>query len=67
MNHESAKAHKPAISHLIWWFLFANGGGLAALVLPIHILVQGVLGPWASSPWWIGTTTRGSASWATRS
>jgi fumarate reductase subunit D len=25
--------------------MFANGGGLAALVLPVHILVQGVLGP----------------------
>jgi len=45
MNHDSAKGTKPAISHLIWWFLFANGGGLAALVLPVHILVQGVLGP----------------------
>ena len=45
MNYESTKVHKPAISHLIWWFLFANGGGLAALVLPVHILVQGLLGP----------------------
>jgi fumarate reductase subunit D len=25
--------------------MFANGGGLAALVLPVHILVQGILGP----------------------
>jgi fumarate reductase subunit D len=25
--------------------MFANGGGLAALELPVHILVQGVLGP----------------------
>jgi fumarate reductase subunit D len=41
-----ADAHqKPALSHLFWWFMFANGGGLAALVLPVHILVQGVLGP----------------------
>ena len=45
MNDDSAKRNQPAISHLIWWFLFANGGGLAALVLPVHILVQGVLGP----------------------
>ena len=37
--------HRPALSHLFWWFLFANGGGLAALVLPVHILVQGILGP----------------------
>ena len=43
-----AAAHehnKPALSHLFWWFMFANGGGLVALVLPVHILVQGVLGP----------------------
>jgi fumarate reductase subunit D len=45
MSDHSAKRQKPAIDHLIWWFLFANGGGLAALVLPVHILVQGVLGP----------------------
>ncbi|HEY8864441.1 MAG TPA: fumarate reductase subunit FrdD [Candidatus Dormibacteraeota bacterium] len=37
--------HRPALSHLFWWFMFANGGGLAALVLPVHILVQGILGP----------------------
>jgi fumarate reductase subunit D len=37
--------HKTAFSHLFFWFLFANGGGLAALVLPVHILVQGILGP----------------------
>ena len=38
-------SHKPAFAHLFWWFMFANGGGLAALVLPVHILVQGILGP----------------------
>jgi fumarate reductase subunit D len=37
--------NRPSLSHLFWWFMFANGGGLAALVLPVHILVQGVLGP----------------------
>ena len=37
--------HKTALSHLFFWFMFANGGGLAALVLPVHILVQGILGP----------------------
>ena len=37
--------HKTALSHLFFWFMFANGGGLAALVLPVHVLVQGVLGP----------------------
>ena len=35
---------KPAYGHLFWWFMFANGGGLTALVLPAHILVQGILG-----------------------
>ena len=42
---EEAKRPKLALGHLFWWFTFANGGGLAALVLPVHILVQGVLGP----------------------
>jgi fumarate reductase subunit D len=46
MSHKmEATQHRPALAHLFWWFLFANGGGLAALVLPVHILVQGVLGP----------------------
>jgi fumarate reductase subunit D len=44
MNAEATQ-HKPALAHLFWWFMFANGGGLAALVLPVHILVQGILGP----------------------
>lgn len=44
MNAETAQ-HRPALAHLFWWFLFANGGGLAALVLPAHILLQGILGP----------------------
>jgi fumarate reductase subunit D len=45
-----ATNHKTALSHLFWWFLFANGGGLAALVLPVHILVQGILGPLNLAP-----------------
>ena len=28
-----------------WWFAFANGGLVAALFLPVHTLVQGILGP----------------------
>jgi fumarate reductase subunit D len=31
--------------HLFWWFMFSQGGVLAALLVPIHILVQGILGP----------------------
>ena len=38
-------ARKPALAHLIWWFMFAQGGVLAALLIPVHILVQGILGP----------------------
>jgi len=45
MNEQTERAPKVALSHLFWWFMFAQGGGLAALVLPVHILVQGVLGP----------------------
>jgi fumarate reductase subunit D len=36
---------KPALAHLFWWFMFSQGGVLAALLLPVHILVQGILGP----------------------
>jgi fumarate reductase subunit D len=39
------KEHKPALAHLFWWFMFAQGGVLAALLIPVHILVQGILGP----------------------
>jgi fumarate reductase subunit D len=45
MNEEAKREPKVAFGHLFWWFMFANGGGLAALVLPVHILVQGILGP----------------------
>ena len=45
MSEPTKRAPKPALGHLFWWFMFANGGGLAALVLPVHILVQGILGP----------------------
>jgi fumarate reductase subunit D len=36
---------RPAFSHLVFWFLFANGGVITALLLPVHVLVQGILGP----------------------
>jgi fumarate reductase subunit D len=36
---------RPALSHLFFWFLFSQGGVLAALLLPVHVLVQGILGP----------------------
>jgi fumarate reductase subunit D len=40
-----AEVHKPALAHLFWWFLFAQGGVIAAILIPAHILVQGILGP----------------------
>ena len=45
MNHDATKTQKPAFAHLVWWFLFAQGGVLAAILIPVHILVQGILGP----------------------
>lgn len=38
-------APRPAIAHLFWWFMFAQGGVLAAVLIPVHVLVQGILGP----------------------
>jgi fumarate reductase subunit D len=37
--------HKAQMSHAVWWGLFAVGGMTAAVLLPVHILIQGVLGP----------------------
>ncbi len=37
--------HKPAMSHAFWWGMFAVGGMVTAVFVPVHILVQGVLGP----------------------
>ena len=45
MNHEIARSQKPAFAHLVWWFLFAQGGVIAAILIPVHVLVQGILGP----------------------
>jgi fumarate reductase subunit D len=46
MNHDGhAKNPRTAYTHLIWWFLFAQGGVIAAILVPIHVLVQGILGP----------------------
>jgi fumarate reductase subunit D len=38
-------AHKPARLHALWWGMFAVGGMTAALLVPVHILFQGILGP----------------------
>ena len=42
---ETRTTSRPALSHLFWWFMFAQGGVLAAVLLPVHILFQGILGP----------------------
>lgn len=39
------RVHKPAVPHLFWWFMFSQGGVIAALLLPVHILIQGILAP----------------------
>jgi succinate dehydrogenase subunit D len=31
--------------HLLWWFMFAQGGVIAAILLPVHIVLNGILGP----------------------
>lgn len=31
--------------HLFWWFMFAQGGVVAAVLLPVHIVLNGILGP----------------------
>lgn len=45
MSGKVKAARKPSLPHLFWWFMFAQGGVLAAILLPVHILVQGILGP----------------------
>jgi fumarate reductase subunit D len=36
-----------------WWSLFAAGGGVAAMLVPVHILVNGIGEPlrWVSPAW----------------
>jgi fumarate reductase subunit D len=41
----AAVRQRPAFAHLFWWFLFSQGGILTALLLPVHVVIQGILGP----------------------
>ena len=41
----SQPSHSHPSVEPFWWFLFAAGGTVAALFLPIHILVHGILAP----------------------
>jgi fumarate reductase subunit D len=50
MSAEPKAAQKPALAHLFWWFMFSQGGLFVAVLLPVHILVQGILGPLAIVP-----------------
>jgi fumarate reductase subunit D len=45
MSTQVKGTHRPAYAHLFWWFMFAQGGVIAAILIPVHILVQGILGP----------------------
>ena len=47
---EHARRWRPDRIEGFWWFLFANGGLVAAIFLPVHILVQGILGPMGWAP-----------------
>jgi fumarate reductase subunit D len=46
---EMAEGRQPKtqidLLHAVWWGLFAAGGMTAALLVPVHIAIQGVLGP----------------------
>jgi fumarate reductase subunit D len=41
----SEHARRPAFAHLFYWLFFAQGGVIAAVLIPVHVLVQGILGP----------------------
>ena len=43
MSEQARK--RPALDHLFFWFMFANGGVITALLVPVHVLIQGILGP----------------------
>jgi fumarate reductase subunit D len=45
LKAEGQRIQKPALSHLLFWFLFSQGGVIAAILIPVHMLVQGILGP----------------------
>jgi fumarate reductase subunit D len=45
VSEQKSPARRPALAHLFWWFMFAQGGVIAAVLIPVHVLVQGILGP----------------------
>ena len=50
MSAKPRAVQKPALAHLFWWFMFSQGGLFAAVLLPVHIVVQGILGPMGIVP-----------------
>jgi fumarate reductase subunit D len=45
MSTDVMEKRRPALMHLFWWFLFSQGGVIAAMLIPVHVVVQGILGP----------------------
>lgn len=45
MSDQTQTSDRPALAHLFWWFMFAQGGVIAAILLPVHIVLNGILGP----------------------
>lgn len=45
MKAQGQPIQKPALMHLLYWFMFSQGGVIAAILIPVHVLVQGILGP----------------------
>lgn len=50
MSTEIEVRRRPALDHLVFWFLFSQGGVISALFLPVHVVVQGILGPLSIVP-----------------
>jgi fumarate reductase subunit D len=50
MSTKPGTVQKPALGHLFWWFMFSQGGLFAAVLLPVHIVIQGILGPLGGLP-----------------
>ncbi len=36
---------KADLGESLWWLAFSSGGFVLALLVPVHILIQGILGP----------------------
>jgi fumarate reductase subunit D len=45
VSERDVEKKRPALMHLFWWFMFSQGGLIAAMLIPVHVLVQGILGP----------------------